>query len=59
LHQTAEESLDAEVERAIAAREDARKRRDFKESDRIRDDLLAKGIVLEDTPKGVIWRKKS
>jgi cysteinyl-tRNA synthetase len=56
---TAEESLDTEVERAIAARQDARKRKDFKESDRIRDDLLAKGIVLEDTPKGVIWRKKS
>jgi cysteinyl-tRNA synthetase len=53
-----EESLDAEVERAIAARQDARKRKDFKESDRIRDELLARGIVLEDTPKGVVWRRK-
>jgi cysteinyl-tRNA synthetase len=57
--QVAEVSLDAEIERAIAARQDARKRKDFKESDRIRDELLAKNIVLEDTPKGVIWRMKS
>jgi len=55
----AEENLDAEIERAIAARQDARKRKDFKESDRIRDELLAKGIVLEDTPKGVIWKRKT
>jgi cysteinyl-tRNA synthetase len=53
-----EESLDAEIERAIAARQDARKRKDFQASDRIRDELLAKGIVLEDTPKGVIWKRK-
>jgi cysteinyl-tRNA synthetase len=53
-----EQSLDAEIERAIGARQDARKRKDFKESDRIRDELLAKGIVLEDTPKGVIWKRK-
>ena len=43
---------------AIAAREDARKRKDFKESDRIRDELLAQGIVLEDTAKGVVWKRK-
>ena len=53
-----EESLDAEIERAIAARQDARKRKDFQASDSIRDELLAKGIVLEDTPKGVIWKRK-
>lgn len=56
--QVEEQSLDAEVEQAIAARQDARKRKDFKESDRIRDELLAKGIVLEDTPKGVTWKRK-
>jgi cysteinyl-tRNA synthetase len=43
---------------AIAARNAARKARDFKESDRIRDDLLAKGIVLKDGPEGTTWEVK-
>jgi len=43
---------------AIAARNAARKAKDFKESDRIRDDLLAKGIVLKDGPGGTTWEIK-
>jgi cysteinyl-tRNA synthetase len=43
---------------AIAARNAARKARNFKESDRIRDDLLAKGIVLKDGPGGTAWEVK-
>ncbi len=53
-----EESLEVEVERKIQEREAARRRKDFKASDRIRDELLAKGIVLMDSPEGVRWRKK-
>jgi cysteinyl-tRNA synthetase len=56
--QVEDELLPADIEAQIAARQAARKAKDFKESDRIRDELLAKGIVLEDTPKGVVWRKK-
>src|SRR5882757_2673806 len=43
---------------AIAARNAARKARDFKESDRIRDALLARGIVLKDGPEGTSWEVK-
>ena len=48
---------DAEIEAAIAARQAARKAKDFKESDRIRDDLKGKGVVLEDGPKGTTWKR--
>jgi cysteinyl-tRNA synthetase len=43
---------------AIAARLAARKARNFAESDRIRDDLLAQGIVLKDGPAGTTWEIK-
>ncbi len=54
----AAESVDAEIEALIAARNQARTNRDFAESDRLRDELLARGIILEDTPAGTRWRRK-
>jgi cysteinyl-tRNA synthetase len=53
-----EPSEAAEVEALIAARTAARKAKDFQESDRIRDELLAKGIVLKDGPTGTAWEVK-
>jgi len=53
-----DESLDADVERMIEARNAARKARNFAESDRIRDELVAKGIILEDGAKGTRWRRR-
>jgi cysteinyl-tRNA synthetase len=47
-----------EIERLVAARQDARRRRDFSEGDRIRQQLLDAGIVLEDSPAGTRWKRK-
>ena len=52
-----ETNLDEAVEDLIAQRQAARKAKDFKRADEIRDELLAKGIVLEDTREGVKWKK--
>ena len=49
---------DEEIDLQIAARNDARKRRDFKQADAIRDDLASKGILLEDSRDGVHWKRK-
>ena len=47
-----------EIEQLIKKREDARKSRDFSTADKIRDQLSKKGIVLEDTADGVVWKRK-
>lgn len=54
----AEELLDSEVEALIEERTEARRLRNFARADEIRDLLSEKGIVLEDTPQGVRWRRK-
>jgi cysteinyl-tRNA synthetase len=53
-----EEILDAEIENLIEERQAARHNRNFARSDEIRDLLLEKGIVLEDTKDGVRWKRK-
>lgn len=52
-----EEILDKDIEEMIAARQAARKEKNFKLADEIRDSLLQKGIILEDTREGVKWKK--
>ncbi len=51
------EILDEEIARQIEARQQARRRRDFAEADRIRNYLLSRGIQLEDTREGVRWKR--
>ncbi|WP_379136793.1 cysteine--tRNA ligase [Paenibacillus sp. sgz500958] len=53
-----EEAADEEVERLIAERAEARKNKNWSRSDEIRDELGAMGILLEDTPQGMRWRRK-
>ena len=48
---------DAAIEDLIARRNDAKKARNFADADRIRDELKANGVALEDTPSGTKWRR--
>ncbi len=52
-----EEILDKEIEDLIAERQAARKAKDFARADEIREELLAKGILLKDTREGVKWKR--
>lgn len=52
------QTLETEIELLIEERQEARRRRDFARSDAIRDELIERGIVLEDTKDGVRWKRK-
>lgn len=52
-----EEILAEDIETLIAQRQEARKSKNFARADEIRDELMAKGIILEDTREGVKWKK--
>jgi cysteinyl-tRNA synthetase len=53
-----QEMLDSEIQNLIDERQEARRRRDFGRADEIRDELAARGIILEDTKDGVRWKRK-
>lgn len=57
LYSNRDESIDSEVEQLIEQRNSARANKDYAKADAIRDKLKKMGIVLEDTPQGVKWRK--
>jgi cysteinyl-tRNA synthetase len=48
---------DAEIDALVDRRLDAKAKKNFGEADRIRDELTARGVVLEDTPRGTAWRR--
>ena len=52
-----EDKVTAEIKSLLNERVEARKRKDFKRSDELRDLLKAEGIIVEDTPKGQKWRR--
>lgn len=52
-----QELLDADIEALIEERQAARKAKDFARADEIRNELLEKGIILEDTREGVKWKR--
>ncbi len=52
-----DETISGEIEALIEKRNEARRKKDFKGADEIRDGLLKQGIILEDTPAGTRWKK--
>ncbi|MGE5527586.1 MAG: cysteine--tRNA ligase [Patescibacteria group bacterium] len=55
--ETVERGDEAEIEGLIAGRQEAKSRRDWAAADRIREELRARGVILEDTPGGTRWRR--
>ena len=53
-----EKKISAEIKKLILERERARKKKDFRKADEIRERLKKQGIILEDTDKGVKWKIK-
>ena len=49
---------DAEIDALVAARQRARAQKDWPEADRLRKELDARGILLQDSPEGVVWRRR-
>lgn len=54
-----DDAVDDEIEALMREREIARENRDYKRSDEIRDFLMSRGIILEDTPEGTVWKRRS
>ena len=57
LYKEEDDNLDEKVEKLIKEREEARKNKDFKRADEIRDALKEMNIELKDTRNGVIWKR--
>jgi len=57
-HSECDEVADGEIEALLDERTEARKSKNFKRSDEIRDMLASKGIIIEDTPQGARWKKQ-
>jgi cysteinyl-tRNA synthetase len=56
LYAKKQDTADEEIEKLISERNEARKEKNWAEADRIRDELKARHVVLEDTPNGIKWK---
>ncbi|HPU58102.1 MAG TPA: cysteine--tRNA ligase, partial [Candidatus Avimonas sp.] len=52
-----DEGLDSKIKEMLEKRAEARKQKNWAESDRLRDELKAMGIIVEDTPQGMKWHR--